>query len=250
MATAVRRRPPQDFDIHEDAPSTEDADMNTDVVAGGDVETEEDVAGRDEQKEEEQEPDAADHEDKVSEDDEVLDEDMKKLQDAFPGFRNKYRLIKRIGEGTFSTVYQAQDIQYELYENKWDLDKENEKWTPPPLKRHVNRSPSTDKHDTASQTSHTSRAQRPTNSDQVVAILPYFYHQDFRDYFRKMTPVDSAIYLRSLFTALSHVHRHGIIHRDIKPTNFLYNATARRGVLVDFGLAEREGTDAKPCRLP
>lgn len=85
------------------------------------------------------------------------------------------------------------------------------------------------------------------STDQVVAILPYFRHQDFRDYFRDMTVTDMAIYLRSLFTALSFVHHHQIIHRDIKPTNFLYDPASQRGVLVDFGLAEREGTETKPC---
>lgn len=78
-------------------------------------------------------------------------------------------------------------------------------------------------------------------------MLPYFRHDDFRDYFRHMTVTDTAIYLRSLFTALDSVHGHGILHRDIKPTNFLYYPAAKRGVLVDFGLAEREGTDSRPC---
>lgn len=81
----------------------------------------------------------------------------------------------------------------------------------------------------------------------MCAVLPYFRHADFRDYFRKMTVQDMAIYLRSLFTALASVHSHGILHRDIKPTNFLYDPSSRRGVLVDFGLAEREGYDCKPC---
>ncbi len=31
--------------------------------------------------------------------DQTVQEDMEKLQSAFPGFRDKYRLIKRIGEG-------------------------------------------------------------------------------------------------------------------------------------------------------
>lgn len=192
--------------------------------------------------------------------------------------------------GTFSTVYKAEDLQYDRYENKWDVDKENGSWTPPPLKRHVDRSSSSATIDQTSQlTSHTSRQQRSRSrfvaikkiyvtsspsrilnelellhdlrdcpavcplitafrsTDQVIAILPYFRHHDFRDYFRNMTIPDMAVYLRSLFTALSAVHRNHIIHRDIKPTNFLYDPSTQRGVLVDFGLAEREGEDTKPC---
>ena len=62
-----------------------------------------------------------------------------------------------------------------------------------------------------------------------------------------MTIPDIAIYLRSLFTALKSCHAHHILHRDIKPTNFLYDPATQHGVLVDFGLAEREGTETKPC---
>lgn len=85
------------------------------------------------------------------------------------------------------------------------------------------------------------------HTDQVVAVLPYFRHADFREYFRKMTVPDMQIYFRSLFSALASVHEKGILHRDIKPTNFLYEPDKKRGVLVDFGLAEREGTESKPC---
>lgn len=85
------------------------------------------------------------------------------------------------------------------------------------------------------------------HTDQVVAVLPYFQHTDFRAYFRKMTVPDMQIYFRSLFKALAAVHEQGVLHRDIKPTNFLYEPRKRRGVLVDFGLAEREGTDSRPC---
>jgi cell division control protein 7 len=85
------------------------------------------------------------------------------------------------------------------------------------------------------------------HTDQVVAVLPYFRHTDFRDYFREMAMGDIQTYFRSLFTALVAVHEKGILHRDIKPTNFLYDTDKQRGVLVDFGLAERQGTDCKPC---
>lgn len=212
-----------------------------------------------------------------SSEDEAVDrgvqEDMDKLQSDFPGFRNRYRLIKRIGEGTFSTVYKAEDIMYDHYDNSWDYEDDSSKWTPPPnakpsspvqrprrkaryvaiKKIYVTSSPSRILnelellHDLRQCPSVCPLITAFRHTDQVVAILPYFRHGDFRAYFRDMTIPEISIYLRELFTALKSVHDHKILHRDIKPTNFLYDPTTQRGVLVDFGLAEREGSDNKPC---
>ncbi|KAI0864771.1 putative cell cycle protein kinase [Xylaria cubensis] len=227
--------------------------------------------------EEDDDDDASESSDEDEPIDVTIQRDMKKLQKTFPHFRDDYRLIKRIGEGTFSTVYKAEDIRYDYYINDWDMDADDGQWTPPPLK---------------SSASHTNLPSRPRRrkpkfvavkkiyvtssparilnelellhelrdcpsvcplitafrqSDQVLVILPYFRHPDFRRYYPKMNIYDTRVYMQSLFTALAAVHRKGIIHRDIKPTNFLYDPEKKRGVLVDFGLAEREGTDSKPC---
>lgn len=48
--------------------------------------------------------------------------------------------------------------------------------------------------------------------------------------------------MKSLFIALAHMHNHRVIHRDVKPSNFLYSNDEKEGaraVLVDFGLAQK-----------
>lgn len=60
-------------------------------------------------------------------------------------------------------------------------------------------------------------------------VMPYFEHDDFRRAMKTLTLSGVAAYTRSLLTALAHVHAHGVIHRDIKPRNFLYNTKTGQG---------------------
>lgn len=54
-------------------------------------------------------------------------------------------------------------------------------------------------------------------------------------------PVDVALgFVFQLCDALSAVHRHGVIHRDVKPGNVMI-AAGTRAVLMDFGLAREDG---------
>ncbi|KAL9005031.1 MAG: hypothetical protein Q9188_002180 [Gyalolechia gomerana] len=219
-------------------------------------------------------------EDECGEISEMATKEMAKIERIFQKKGLKFRMIDRIGEGTFSTVYKAEDMHYDFYQNDWDIEAEDgSKWSSPPVKRR-RRETSQDHH--RRQTSRRPRyvaikkiyvTSSPTriqnelellhdlqgyrsicplitafrHHDQVIAVLPYFRHQDFRMFYRQMAPYDIKVYFRSLFTALVAVHRHRIIHRDIKPTNFLYDIDRKQGVLVDFGLAEREGTDCTHC---
>ncbi|KAJ5639835.1 uncharacterized protein N7484_007697 [Penicillium longicatenatum] len=216
---------------------------------------------------------ASDYEDEEEEVDESVREDMTKLEDTFPGISDRFRLVNRIGEGTFSTVYKAEDLLYDHYHNDWDIfgqAQEQEAFAGPPSKRrrvegeharhkkaryvalkkiYVTSSPIRIQNEL--ELLHDLRGCRSVCplitafrfQDQVVAVLPYFPHTDFRIQYRTFMVADMRHYLRSLLTALHSVHEHDILHRDIKPTNFLYNPDLKEGVLVDFGLAERQGSE-------
>ncbi|XXH01037.1 hypothetical protein Hte_007388 [Hypoxylon texense] len=289
MAAAVHRRVAKEpFQIHEDEYIRDTSDVEESTQSQtlrGDEQYDEnddheDLLAEDEEEQENHveeedgcETDSSDDSDEI---DLTVQHDMDKLEATFPSFKGKYRLIKRIGEGTFSTVYKAEDIQYHLYDNSWDIDAAESQesiWRPPPLRNSSQSRPNASNkpkfvaikkiyvtssparilnelellHDLRDSHSVCPLITAFRQADQVLAILPYFRHQDFRKYYPHMSVYDMRVYFRSLFTALAAVHDKGIIHRDIKPTNFLYDPDKKRGVLVDFGLAEREGVESKPC---
>ncbi|OCT47717.1 Cell cycle serine/threonine-protein kinase hsk1 [Cladophialophora carrionii] len=199
--------------------------------------------------------------------DESVVEDMRRLEESFKGISQKYRLINRIG--TFSTVYKAEQLipLDELDQENDEPMEESEAEMPAAKRRRTRRKPQIVALKKIYVTSSPHRIMNELellhelrhspyicplltafrHLDQVVAVLPYFRHLDFRLYYRDFLINDMRHYFRCLLHGLRHVHQAGILHRDIKPTNFLYDHSRRSGVLVDFGLAERQGTDWQPC---
>lgn len=77
------------------------------------------------------------------------------------------------------------------------------------------------------------------HKEYVYFAMPYLEHDDFGNLFDKMEPDEVQNYIKNLLIALCHVHKFDIVHRDVKPCNFLYNREKNEFLLVDFGLAER-----------
>ncbi|XP_047134529.1 cell division cycle 7-related protein kinase isoform X1 [Hydra vulgaris] len=148
----------------------------------------------------------------------------------FPFIQSHFEILKTVGEGTFSVVYLARlrEDKSQMYAIKYLVPTsspgriENELLCLQLLGGKNNVLP-------------VKTVMR--NRDHVIFILPYFPHQRFSDFVKHMTVRDIQEYMWNLLIALKHVHKKNIIHRDVKPSNFLYSKELKRYTLIDFGLA-------------
>jgi serine/threonine protein kinase len=77
--------------------------------------------------------------------------------------------------------------------------------------------------------------------DQAYIVMPFFTNGTLLDRLRQgpLTPQEGIRLMDQLSGALGYAHQHGIVHRDVKPSNILLDADGN-AMLSDFGFAQIE----------
>ncbi|KAM4727711.1 cell division cycle 7-related protein kinase isoform 2-T2 [Anableps anableps] len=167
---------------------------------------------------------------KISKDVEL---DIETLYKAVPQLAKVFHITDKIGEGTFSSVYlgeaQMRDGRREMFALKHLIPTSH----PTRIAAELQCLTVAGGRENVMGVTYCFRKE-----DHVVIVMPYMEHQAIVDIIGSLSFEEVRLYIYHLLKALKHIHQFGIIHRDIKPNNFLYNRKLRMYALVDFGLAQ------------
>lgn len=88
-----------------------------------------------------------------------------------------------------------------------------------------------------------------TDSNHVFLVMEYLLGESLQSYLDRTNRVFSEQHtyniLRNIFDALEAVHREGIIHRDVKPSNIMICGADQTIKLIDFGNARSIGAHTR-----
>ena len=73
---------------------------------------------------------------------------------------------------------------------------------------------------------------------QYSFVFEYVEESDYNDLFPNITDMEARLYLYQLLKALDFAHSCGIMHRDVKPLNILFDRKTHKLRLIDWGLAD------------
>ncbi|XP_037643046.1 cell division cycle 7-related protein kinase isoform X2 [Sebastes umbrosus] len=167
---------------------------------------------------------------KVSRDVEI---DIELLYKAVPQLAKVFRITAKIGEGTFSSVYLGEAQMRDGGRERFALKHLIPTSHPTRIAAELQCLTVAGGRENVMGVTYCFR-----KDDHVVIVMPFMEHQAIVEIIGSLSFEEVRLYIYHLLTALRHVHQFGIIHRDIKPNNFLYNRNNKMYALVDFGLAQ------------
>ena len=167
--------------------------------------------------------------------------------------RDRYRIIQRLGQGTFGSTYQAQDLNWPeprflaIKQLCPQFQRQGQEINPADLlvaKEYFDRE--------------AAKLAVLDQYDQIPRLIERF--EEGGEFFIVMDYVEGATLngelvpgapwseaaaiklMRDLLEPLAMVHRHQLIHRDVKPANVMRRRRDDRLVLIDFGGVKEVGT--------
>ncbi|RCI06705.1 hypothetical protein CU098_013412 [Rhizopus stolonifer] len=188
------------------------------------------------------------------------DAEIEKINASFPFLTRYYQLLYRAGSGTFSRVYKAKDLLVDQY---MPLEQKERLVDAMGHLANIN-------HVAIKLILDISTPMRVANEIECLValrsspgitplitafrneaityvVLPYIEFDHFEDLYATMSLEDTRSYISELLIGLQSAHEKGIVHRDVKPGNFLYSRKTKHGYLADFGLAKKTFT-AQPSK--
>uniref|UniRef100_A0A6P4DYH5 non-specific serine/threonine protein kinase n=1 Tax=Drosophila rhopaloa TaxID=1041015 RepID=A0A6P4DYH5_DRORH len=170
------------------------------------------------------------------------EEALKELQESIPEISKIFDVHCRIGSGTFSSVLlgtlQRERCYVETQRRRFAIKHHNPTNHPERILRELECMFRIGGVDNVIGINCCIRY-----NDNVAFVMPYMTHDRFHDIYRSLSLQEIRDYLRNLLIALRHVHKFNVIHRDVKPSNILYNRRTGKFLLCDFGLAQRIAAD-------
>ena len=145
----------------------------------------------------------------------------------------RYRITGEVGRGGMATVYLARDVKHAR-----DVAV---KVLHPDIAAALGREQFLNEIEIVAQLRHPNIVPLYDSGESdglLYYVMPYEEGHSLRERLDREGPLpvdDVIIILRDICEALSHAHRHGVVHRDIKPDNVLL--AGRHAMVADFGLA-------------
>ncbi len=150
---------------------------------------------------------------------------------------NRYQILKQIGAGGFAVVYKAHDtrVSVEVAVKILNVDKLSPEAREVTLKRFHGEV------QTSARFTHPNIIKVMDFGEyqgKPYLVMPYLPGGTLKEKLGKPLPWKDAFrFLAPIARALEYAHRHGIIHRDVKPANILITDSGQL-VLADFGIAK------------